>query len=189
MPCQIYLSCVPESTSSCCTSANMEKFSLFSASFERSAFSADYDSWTYVDTFDRSKIYKSLLASYKAFLDFPPVRSVRMEEGGAPSVPDESAIKVPTRSQRKKTGCSSSSVTSASKKHVLKTSMYICIYVLFETVNFVDLLLSCLYLLIALYFCSDFLIPYLSTCKGSLLQCPRIYSRNFLGAKRKRKAR
>ena len=104
VPCQSYRSCVPESILSCCTSANLEKFFFLSASFERSAFSADYNPWTYVETFGRSKIYKGLLASYKEVMAVPPIRSVRVEEGGASSVPDESAVKVPTKTQRKRTG-------------------------------------------------------------------------------------
>ena len=51
MPCQSYLSRVPESISCCCTAANLKKFSVLSASFDQSAFSSGYDPWTHVDMF------------------------------------------------------------------------------------------------------------------------------------------
>ena len=86
MPCQSYLSCVPDSVSSCITEVDLEKFLLLSASFERSAFSAEYDPWAHVDTFDRSKIYKGLLALYKEVVAVPSTRSVRLEKEGALSI-------------------------------------------------------------------------------------------------------
>ena len=118
VPCQSYLSCVPDSISYCCSDANLEKFSALSSSFERSAFSPDYDSWTFVDEFGRSKIYKSLLASYKAVTAVSPTRAVRLGKGTASSVPDDSAVKFPSRAQRKRMGSSSSTTSSASKKLV-----------------------------------------------------------------------
>ena len=51
VPCQGYLSCVPDFISCCCSDAILEKFSVLSASFKRSAFSSDYDPWTHVDEF------------------------------------------------------------------------------------------------------------------------------------------
>ena len=118
VPCQSYLSCVPDSISYCCSDANLEKFSALSSSFERSAFSPDYDPWTFVDEFGRSKIYKSLLASYKAVTAVSPTRAVRLGKGTASSVPDDSAVKFPSRAQRKRMGSSSSTTSSASKKFV-----------------------------------------------------------------------
>ena len=122
VPCQSYLSCVPDFISCCCSDGNLEKFSILSASFERSAFSPDYDPWTYVDEFGRSKIYKSLLSSYKAVIAVPSARSVRMEKDTTSSVPDDSALKVPSKKQRKRAGSSSSTISSASKKAVQGSS-------------------------------------------------------------------
>ena len=122
VPCQSYLSCVPNSISHCCSDVNLEKFSVLSSSFERSAFSVDYDPWTLVDEFGRSKIYKSLLTSYKAVTAVPSTRSVRIEKDTASSIPDDSAIKVPSKKQRKRAGSSSSTISSASKKAVQGSS-------------------------------------------------------------------
>ena len=124
VPCQSYLYCVPNSISHCCSDVNLEKFSVLSSSFERSAFSADYDPWTLVDEFGRSKIYKSLLTSYRAVTAVPSTRSVRIEKDTASSIPDDSAIKVPSKKQKPFKG-------------PLKTK---CTYVFmyFQTVNFVN---------------------------------------------------
>ena len=122
VPCQSYLSCVPDFISCCCSDANLEKFSVLSASFERSAFSSDYDPWTYVDEFGRFKIYKSLLSSYKTVTAVPSARSVRMEKDTTSSVPDDSALKVPFKKLRKRAGSSSSTISSASKKVVQGSS-------------------------------------------------------------------
>ena len=121
-PCQSYLSCVPDSILHCCSDANLEKLSALSSSFERSAFSPDYDPWTFVDEFGRSKIYKSLLASYKVVTAVSPPRAVHLETGIASSVPDDSAIKVPSKKQRKRAGSSSSTISSISKKAVQGSS-------------------------------------------------------------------
>ena len=123
VPCQSYLSCVPDFISCCCSDASLEKFAVLSASFERSAFSPDYDPWTYVDDFGRSKIYKGLLATYRAVTAIPSARSVRMERDTSSFVPDDSAIKVPSKKQRKRAGSNSSStISSASKKPVQGSS-------------------------------------------------------------------
>ena len=66
--CKSYLSEVANSLDLCCTDANLDKFSLLSASFGQSGFSADYDPWTYVDTFERSAIYQSLVSSHRSVL-------------------------------------------------------------------------------------------------------------------------
>ena len=122
VPCQSYLSCVSNSISHCCSDVNLEKFSVLSSSFERSAFSADYDPWTLVDEFGRSKIHKSLLTSYKAVTAVPSTCSVRIEKDTASSIPDDSAVKVPSKKQRKRAGSSSSTISSASKKAVQGSS-------------------------------------------------------------------
>ena len=121
-PCQSYLSCVPDSILHCCSDANLEKLSALSSSFERSAFSPDYDPWTFVDEFGRSKIYKSLLASYKVVTAVSPPRAVHLATGIASSVPDDSAVKVPSKKQRKRAGSSSSTISSTSKKAVQGSS-------------------------------------------------------------------
>ena len=80
LPCQSYLSSVPDSITSCVTDANLDKFSRLSASFEQSAFAAEYDPWTYVDVFGRSRIYKSFLTSYKLVTSISVARSVRLKK-------------------------------------------------------------------------------------------------------------
>ena len=122
LPCQSYLSSVPDSISGCVTDANLDKFSHLSATFEQSAFGADYDPWTYVDVFGRSKIYKSLLASYKLTTSISVARSVRLEERSVSSVPDESVLKIPSKLRRKRQGSNSSSLSSSSKKLVQGSS-------------------------------------------------------------------
>ena len=75
LPCQSYLSEVTDSLALCCTEASLDKFSLLSASFGQSGFSADYDPWTYVATFGRSVIYKSLVSSHRSVSSGTEVRS------------------------------------------------------------------------------------------------------------------
>ena len=122
LPCQSYLSSVPDSISGCVTDATLDKFSRLTVSFEQSAFAADYDPWTYVDVFERSKNYKSLLTSYKLVTSISVARSVRLEERSVSSVPDESALKFPSKLRRKRQGTSSSSLSSSSKKPVQGSS-------------------------------------------------------------------
>ena len=122
MPCQSYFSCVPDFNPSCITEVNLEKFPHLSASFGQSTFASEYDPWTYVDAFGRSKIYRGLLVSYKAVTSVPVVRSVPLEKKNASSVPDESEVKVPSRSQRKSLGSSSSTLSLSSKKLVQGSS-------------------------------------------------------------------
>ena len=59
LPGQSYLSGVPDSYLYCSSHASMAKFSLLSAAFGRSAFTATWDPWTFVDSFGRSRIYVS----------------------------------------------------------------------------------------------------------------------------------
>ena len=99
-PCQSYLSGVPDSLFFSSTKATLDKFALLSASFEQSAFSAEDDLWTYVDTFGRSD--KTLFVSYKSAVAGPSSLSVRVEKGGASSIPDESAVKLPIDSKLEK---------------------------------------------------------------------------------------
>ena len=53
LPAQSYLSGVPDSVTLRVNDANLARFSLLSASFGRTAFSAGYDPWERVDDFGR----------------------------------------------------------------------------------------------------------------------------------------
>ena len=57
LPCQRYLSGVPNLLSFCCEESSLEKISLLSASFGQSAFSPSYDTLVFVNSFRRSSIY------------------------------------------------------------------------------------------------------------------------------------
>ena len=102
LPCQSYLANVRDSVAFCSNDDNLASFSLFSSSLGRSTFSEDYDPWTYVDTFGRSKIYKSLLASCRVALSAPEKISVHIDSGDASSVADDSAVKAPSSKKRRK---------------------------------------------------------------------------------------
>ena len=108
LPVQSYVSSVPGSAAFCCNEANLSKFSLFASSFGRSAFSADYDPWTYVDDFGGSKIYKSLLSTYKSILSVPKAVSTEAGTRGDDSVADECALKAPSASKRRRMSRSAS---------------------------------------------------------------------------------
>ena len=86
LPCQSYLANVRDSVAFCSNDDNLNIFSVLSVSFGRSAFSSDFDPWTHVDTFGRSKIYKSLLASCRVALSAPEKASVQVDSGDASSV-------------------------------------------------------------------------------------------------------
>ena len=86
----------------CSNDDNLASFSLLSSSFGRSAFAEKYDPWTYVDTFGRSKIYKSLLASCRIASSVPEKVSVQIDSGDASSVADDSAVKAPSSKKRRK---------------------------------------------------------------------------------------
>ena len=82
LPCQSYMVNVTGSVVQSSEDAGLAKFSALTASFGRSAFSPDYDPWTYADTFGRSKIYKSLLASHRKAGSAPKRASVQGDLGG-----------------------------------------------------------------------------------------------------------
>ena len=92
LPCQISFANVRDSVVFCSDDDYLNRFSFLSASFGRSAFSADYDPWNYFDTFGRSKIYESLLASYRVAVPTPKKALVCIETGDSGSVADENAI-------------------------------------------------------------------------------------------------
>ena len=102
LPCQSYFANVRDSVTFCSDDNNLSKFSLLSAFFGRSAFFSDYDSWTHVDTFGRSNIYKSLLASCRVALSAPEKASVQIDSGDASSVADDSAVKAHSSKKRRK---------------------------------------------------------------------------------------
>ena len=89
LPCQSYLANVRDSVAFCSNDDNLASFSLLSSSFGRSAFAEEYDPWTYVDTFGRSKLYKSLLVSCRIAKSVPEKVSVQIDSGDASSVAEE----------------------------------------------------------------------------------------------------
>ena len=103
LPIQSYLTEVPGSVARCTSEANLANFSLLSASFGQSAFSPIHDSWETVDVFGRSKIYKSLLSSYRSAVSEPVGGSAQVEAGDTFSVLDDAALKLPSSSKRKRT--------------------------------------------------------------------------------------
>ena len=137
LPCQSYMAGVSDSVTLCGDDSNLERFSPLSASIGRSAFSPSYDPWTYVDNFCRSRIYKALLASYCAVLTGPKKVSVRGET-------EESALKPPSDSERRrmeKSNSRSSSSSSMAGDPVPGTSkfqVYMCIKVHLHNCNLVD---------------------------------------------------
>ena len=102
LPGQSYLVNVPGSISHCVSDQCLSKFSLLSSDFDRSAFSPEYDPWAYVDSFGRSIIFKSLLKTYKSVISGPKTGTVRMSPDDASSVVDDSALKVPSKTKRKR---------------------------------------------------------------------------------------
>ena len=116
----------------CSDDANLEKFSLISASFGQAAFSPTYDPWAYVDSFERFKINKSLHSSHRAKLLGPKKTSTRSATDD--SVVDESAVKPLSDSERRRLDRSDSrsATSSVVAEYVPRSSnslMYICIYV------------------------------------------------------------
>ena len=126
LPCQSYLANVRDSVSFCSNDDNLASFSPLSSSFGRSAFAEEYDPWTYVDTLGRSKIYKSLLASYRIASSVPEKVSVQIDSGDASSVADDSAVKAPSskkgrKMERRASRSSASSATVSPQSSVTKT--------------------------------------------------------------------
>ena len=103
LPIQSYLIGVPGSVARCASESNLTNFSLLSASFGSSAFSSTYDPWETVDVFGRTKIYKSLLSSYRSAVSEPSVGSAQVDANDTSSVLDDAALKVPSSSKRKRT--------------------------------------------------------------------------------------
>ena len=114
LPSQSYVPNVRDAVAFCSDDGNLAKFIDFSSSFGRSAFAPDYDPWTYVDNFGRSKIYKSLLASYRTALSTPQKSLVRSAPEDHSSVADMSAVKAPTSTKRRKMERRASRASSSS---------------------------------------------------------------------------
>ena len=117
LPGQSYLSGVPDSIPFCSQDSSLPKFSLLASDFGRAAFAPTYDPWDYVDTFGRSKIYKSLLSSYKVAAAGPQGNVVSLDPREVSPIPEQSALQIPSSTKRRRMGTtksrsSSSSVTS-----------------------------------------------------------------------------
>ena len=97
-----------------------DQFTLLASDHGGSVFAADYDPWVRVDNFGRSSLYKVLLSSYKT------ESAVRLHIGDTSSVVDEAALKMPSKTKRKRqgrkaTGSSTSSVVSEMAQSSSKT--------------------------------------------------------------------
>ena len=124
-PCQSYFTSVRDSVTFCADDTNLSKFSLLSSSFGNSAFSDDYDPLNFVDTFGRSKIYKTLLSSYRVAVSTPQKVPPRAASLDVSAVADDSAVKAPSSTKRRKTErraskSSSSSVVEATQQSTSK---------------------------------------------------------------------
>ena len=136
MLCQSSMSNVTGSVAHCSSDSNLVEFSLLSASFGRSAFSSEYDPWKYTDTFGRSKIYNSLLASYQVAISAPQRSLFHLDPVDTSTVADQSAVKMPSSSKRRKMSrgesqsATSSVVGSPSKSSSKSWSvhMYLCTF-------------------------------------------------------------
>ena len=119
LPVQSYLASVSDSVAHCSSDDSMSKFSVLSVDFGRTAFSSDYDPWSFVDSFGRSRIYKSLLTSYKS-ASVAPVTTVRTVEETASSsaLSKQPALDIPSCTKRKRSGSAGSKSTTSSVKSV-----------------------------------------------------------------------
>ena len=102
LPCQSYLTEVPDLLAFCCSDINLDKFSLLSASFGQSGFCSDYDPWAYVDTFGRSSIYKSLMSSHRSVLSGEGGAAQTVALSDVPSVRDAPAVRLPSDTKRRR---------------------------------------------------------------------------------------
>ena len=93
LPGQSFLANVPGSILHCISDQRLSKFSLLPSVSNKSAYSSKHDPWTYLDSFGRSAIFKSLLSIYKAVISGPKAGLVRMTSGDVSSVVDEPPLK------------------------------------------------------------------------------------------------
>ena len=108
LPAQSYLSGVPESLPYCVADRQLNDFSLLSASFGRSAFSPEYDPWTYVDVFGRGKIFKSLVSTYRAALSESAERVRGLDNPNVSIMGETPAVQPPSDTKRMRMERSSS---------------------------------------------------------------------------------
>ena len=113
LPCQSYMANVAGSVIQSSEDSNLAKFSVLAASFGRAAFSPEYDPWTHTDTFGRSKIYKSLLATHRKADSAPKRASAQGDLEGSSTVGDQSAVRFPSSKKRKRGRSGSPSSTSS----------------------------------------------------------------------------
>ena len=113
LPCQSYMANVAGSVFRSSEDYNLAKFSALAASFGHAAFSPEYDPWTYTDTFGRSKIYKSLLATHRKADSAPKRASARGDLEGSSTVGDQSAVRFPSSKKRNRGRSGSRSSTSS----------------------------------------------------------------------------
>ena len=113
LPCQSYMANVAGSVIRSSEDSNLAKISALAASFGRAAFSPEYDPWTYTDTFGRSKICKSLLATHRKTDSAPKRASAQGDLGGSSTVGDQSAVRFPSSKKRKRGRSGSRSSTSS----------------------------------------------------------------------------
>ena len=103
LPSQSYMVGVPDSVANCSSDDSMANFSLLSVDFGRSAFANDYDPWTFVDSFGRSRIYKSLLFSYKTASVALSISVRTVEESTSSSaLSKQPALDIPSSTKRKR---------------------------------------------------------------------------------------
>ena len=102
LPCQSYLTSDPDSLLACCSEPQLEKFQQLSSSFGQSAFATDYDPWPFVDGFGRTAIYKTLVTSYRSILSGSEFQFRSPTIADTSSIPDASAVKLPSDSKRRR---------------------------------------------------------------------------------------
>ena len=113
LPCQSYMANVARSVLRSSEDSCLAKFSALAESFERTAFSSEYDPWLYTDTFGRSRIYKSLLSSHRKADSAPKRTSTQGDLVGTSTVGDQSAVRFPSSKKRKWGRSGSRSSTSS----------------------------------------------------------------------------
>ena len=113
LPCQSYMANVAGSVIRSSEDSNLANFSALAASFGRTAFSPEYNPWAYTDTFGRSKIYKSLLATHRKADSAPKRASAQGDLEGSSTVGDQSAVRFPSSKKRKRGRSGSRSSTSS----------------------------------------------------------------------------
>ena len=187
LPSQSHLFAVAGSVPYCRSDAQLANFSLLTASFGQTAFSPDYDRWDNVDQVGRSKIYKSLLFSYRKVLSGPKGVSVQEEAGETTTtIADQSVLMVPSSTKRRKMerSASRSATSSVLGDSVQSTStpyLYIglCVRLDCKLCSFSVVFVIC--------FCFASVSLYL-LCPEGFFSCPTIYSENtFLGLVKRKK--